>query len=95
MSIRVRYYRPTTLGVDAEGWIAIVSLRSGEVVPVHCYKFSDGAGPEWVARAIPDEDALFLPPPVEPGVPVDPSVVIDDVRKNAVIAAALKSEVAA
>lgn len=95
MSIEVAYQRPSTFGIDADGWIAFVTMPSGERVPVHCYKFSDGAGPEWAARAIPDDGAHTLPPSVEPGVPVDPDVVIHDVRKSAVILAALKSEVVA
>lgn len=87
MSITVKYHRPTTFGIDADGWIAIVTLRPGDEVVVYCRKESRWL---WQARAL-DTDASTLP-----GMdPLDPDMVFRELRDDAAITAALGSAVAA
>ena len=87
MSITVKYHRPSTFGIDAEGWIAIVTLRTGDEVPVYCQKESDWL---WRARAL-DANASTLPSMDL----LDPDVVFRELRNDAAIVAALESVVAA
>lgn len=87
MSITVKYHRPPTFGIDADGWIAIVTLRTGDEVVVYCQKESDWL---WKARAL-DRNSGTLPSMD----PLDPDVVFRELRNDAAITAALKSAVAA